>query len=378
MDRRARAAGRLLRTAALVVALAIAAMLGLSPGSPQAGAPGASGPASIAALRDFMIQNVCLDATGAVVEGVSPIDGDRRCVAQRDLRPGENLPYHKHDHPASGAEAQASRGYQRSNSFPVATAAFGTVVEDSFDFGEGDGRRFGVFDAGSGDGGNVILLSSGAASFAMTEDGGGGFQLFVGAKCQGRVDAAALTNSWLIARLDADRSMPLMGQAVARLKDLGEARQANCPARFDAAFTRWRVQPVRYRAADGQGAAVTLTTLISEHYGGARPDSADHVERFYFTRELGATRWERWQNLSRSRDFSAAELTKKAAALAASGRCSKAASPSGGAFVMVDCREWTLIVPAGDAAGDPPGFFIDAARSRHLAAGLLAAPPDRQ
>jgi hypothetical protein len=41
---------------------------------------------------------------------------------------------------------------------------------------------------------------------------------------------------------------------------------------------------------------------------------------------------------------------------------------------MIDCREWTLIVPPEDRAGDPPGFFIDAIRRRHLAGGLFAAP----
>src|SRR4051812_17353118 len=60
--------------------------------------------------RDFMIQNVCLDGARAVLDGVSPIDGDPGCVAQRDLMPGERLPYHKHDHPAA-MEKAAPRGY---------------------------------------------------------------------------------------------------------------------------------------------------------------------------------------------------------------------------------------------------------------------------
>ena len=159
---------------------------------------------------------------------------------------------------------------------------------------------------------------------------------------------------------------------MARLKDLREGRQEGCPARLDAAFTRWYVQPVRYRAAAGQGVPVTLTTLISEHFGGADPELADHVERFYFTRELGSTRWERWQNLTDGHD--ADQPTKKASEFAAAGRCSQAAVPDGGLpFVMVDCREWTLIVPPAIPTGDRPGFFIDLLRSRHPA-GLLVGP----
>src|SRR5438552_8678878 len=154
--------------------------------------------ATPAAIHDFLIQNVCLDARGAVLIGVSPADGNPACVKQRDLRPGERLPYHKHDHPNQGDGTLL--GYQRHDSFPVETAGFGDVVEHSFDFGAGDGRRFGVFDPGS-DGGDIAVLSPGIVSIGATEDGGGGFQLFVG-ECTGPVDALSLTHSWIIAAFD--------------------------------------------------------------------------------------------------------------------------------------------------------------------------------
>ena len=333
--------------------------------------------ASAEIVSDFLIQNVCLDASRTVLEGVSPIDGDRRCAAQRDLIPGEKLPYHKHDHPSPGDRAAVARGYQRRDSFPVETGPFGRVVEHSFDFGAGAGRRFGVFDAGRGDGGDITVMSANAASFAATEDGGGGFQLFVGASCNGRVSPAGLAASWLIALFDPSRATPLQGEAVARLDDLRAGRQDNCPPRLNAAFTRWYVRPVLYRAAEGQGTPVALTTLISEHYGGERREGADHVERFYFTRELGSTRWERWQNQQGSRGFSAEKLAKAATDFASSGRCSKPDAPEGDAFVMIDCREWTLIVAPDDPAGDRPGFFLDAVRSRHLADEFFPAPGPR-
>lgn len=324
-------------------------------------------------VRAFMIQNVCIDGSGAVLEGVSPIDGDRRCVTQRDLSPGERLPYHKHDHPAATSEHGPLRGYQRHDSFPVETAHFGVVVEHSFDFGEGNGRQFGVFDAERGDGGDITLLTSPAVSFAATEDGDAGFQLFVGRECRDRVGAAALTASWIIALPNPTR--PLEGETVARLNDLKAGEQSSCPSRLNAAFTRWYTASIHYRTAEAQGSPVTLTTLISEHYGGERPESADHVERFYFTRELGSTRWERWQNRSHSREFSADQVAKAASDLALSHRCNPADTPTGGApLVMVDCREWTLIVPADKPDGDQAGFFIAAIRSRHLGDDLFSAP----
>lgn len=324
------------------------------------------------ALRDFMIQNVCLDAAGAVLVGVSPVDGNSACVAQRDLRPGELLPYHKDDHPSPAERAAAPSGYQRHDSFPVLTAGFGAVVEHSFDFGAGEGRRFGVFDRGS-DGGDIAILSPGAVSIGATQDGGAGFGLWVG-ECHGAVTEAALARSWIVAEFDREQAGPMAGETIARLNGVRAGDDA-CPAGFNAAYTRWLVAPFRYRAAPGQGEPVALTTLISEHYGGANPATADAVERFYFTRELGGTRWEAWQSARGNRWFSAAQIAEKAAGFAATGRCSTPDRPAGGApLLLVDCREWTHIVPPADPAGDRPGFFIDAIRARPDAPRFFARP----
>ncbi|MBV9862832.1 MAG: hypothetical protein JO267_11880 [Alphaproteobacteria bacterium] len=331
--------------------------------------------ASADALRDFLTQNVCLDAAGAVLAGISPVDGDMRCVGQRDLLPGEALPYHKHDHPSPGDRDSSPRGYQRSDSFPVETAGLGIVIEHSFDFGSGDGRRFGVFDDGRGDGGDIAIVSSDAADIGATEDGGAGFQLFVGMPCVGDIAAAALRHSWIIAIFDPAHPSPLQGSTVARLLDLKRGRQQACPARFDTAYTSWRLQPVRYRAAPGQGTAFTLPTLISEHYAGSDPAEAMAVERFYLTRELGGTRWESWVGSAGFGSFTKAKVADAAAAFAASGRCSPADPPAGGSpLVMIDCREWTRIEAPDDAAGDRPGFLIDAIRTRPDAPSFFAAP----
>ncbi len=329
--------------------------------------------ATPATIRDFMIQNVCLDAAGAVVLGRSPVDDGAACAAQRDLASGERLPYHKHDHsPPNSRDAPA--GYQRHDSFPVETVALGTVVEHSlFDFGVGEGRRFGVFDRGS-DGGDIAILSPGSVTIGATEDGGGGFGLWVG-ECRGPLTASALTRSWIVAAFDPDRRAPLQGETIARLNGLPPGHQDTCPTRFNPAFTTWRVVPFRYRAAPGEGNPITLTTLISDHYGGASPATADHVERFYFTRELGGSRWERWQNAAGDAQLSAAKIAETAAWFAGTGRCSTPEMPGGGAsFLLVDCREWTRIVPPVDPAGDRPGFFIDAIRARPDAPAFFAPP----
>ena len=329
--------------------------------------------ATPATLRDFMIQDVCLDASGVPLPGRSPLDDGALCVSHRDLRPGERLPYHKHDHPSPDQQAAVAQGYQRHDSYPVETAGLGAVVEHSFDFGVGEGRRFGVFDTGS-DGGDIAIVSESAVSIAATEDGGSGFGLWVG-QCQGPVTAAALAHSWLVAEFAPGGHGALQGETVAQLNGLPRGHGEVCPARFNAAFTSWRVVPFRYRAAPGQGTPVTLPTLISEHYGGADPAAADHVERFYFTRELGGIRWERWQNAAGNAQLSAAKIAESAAWFAATGRCSSPEIPGGGpTYLLVDCREWTRIVPPADPAGDPPGFFIAAIRTRRDVPAFFAPP----
>ena len=216
-------------------------------------------------------------------------------------------------------------------------------------------------------------ISSGAVSFGATEDGGSGFTLWVG-ECRGEVGPGALRLSWLILEFDPSRPQKLRGEAVARLNavrlDAVRGNRAACPTRLNPALTIWRVAPFAYRAGPGQGSPVTLTSLISDHYGGADRDTADHVERFYFTRELGGTRWERWQNRRGNRQFSAALIARRAAWFAATGRCGAAEPPPGkdgdrdAPMVLIDCREWTRIVPPNDPAGDPPGFWLEAIRAR--------------
>ena len=171
---------------------------------------------------------------------------------------------------------------------------------------------------------------------------------------------------------------PLEGETVARLKDLRAGAQQTCPTRFNAAYTSWRVAPFRYRAAAGQGEPITLPTLISEHYGGADRATADHVERFHFTRELGGTRWERWQNTKGNRQFSADKIATAAAWFATTGRCSPSRPPDGAPMVLIDCREWTRIVPPTEPAGDRAGFFLDALHTRPDIPSYFARPAERK
>ena len=313
-------------------------------------------PPGWAAAWDFLVESVCDDGRGHALIGVSPLDGPARCTRPRKLGIGEVLPYRRRDWANLSERAARPDGYQQSDSVPVRTA-LGLAVVQATDFGDPP-RRFGRFE--DGDGGQVVFFTPQAASVGLTEDGGAGLQFFLGPAC-------TPLDAWVL----VDRSFATQpsGQAVARIT----RRQAACPDRMGYAFTRWTVQPVTFRAKTaGKVGAVTLTTLVTDHFGGHSVDAAANLERMYFTRELGYTRWERWQNLSRQ-DRPADR--REAAAMAANDRCEPQTGPpsTDTNWVMVDCREWTQMVPPLSPGGDKPDFWLDRLRG-YPETGALFAP----
>ncbi len=320
----------------LAVALAVAAPFLAAPTAAQS-------PPGWQAAYDFLVPEVCEGPDGAAVAGASPLDPPDLCPRRRKLALGERLPYRQRDWPGAGEPEARRDGYQQTSSFPIRTA-LGVAVAQTWDFGDG-GRQFGRFD--SGDGGQVAFFSERSAAFGLTEDGGAGLQFFIGPGC-------TLLDSWVI--VDRGFEASPSGETDARLT----RRRDACPARLGHAYTSWRVQPVAFRTrARGRTGEAVLDTLVSEHYGGRSVASADHLERFHFTRELGATRWERWQNPAvrdRPEDRAGARL------IAGSGRCAPGLEAPGEGWVMVDCREWTQVVAPADPAGDLPGFWVDRLR----------------
>ncbi len=297
---------------------------------------------------DFLVQSVCADGQGRAMAGASPVG----CARPRKLRLGEPLPYHKRDWPNVSDRARYPSGYQQSDAQPIMTA-LGPAVLHTYDFGDG-GRVFGQLDAG--DGGQVVFFTPNSAAIGVTEDGGAGLQLFIGPAC-------TPVDSWVV----VDRSFlaqPL-GETVARLI----RRLDRCPDRLNQAYTRWRVLPFEFRTSErGQAGRLVAPTLVSEHFDGGAVDGARAMERMYFTTALGYTRWEAWRNLV-VRDRG--EDRREAAALIASGRCGPTLPGLSPGWVMVDCREWTQIVPAAAPEGDAPFVWLDRLRAAPATAALF-------
>jgi len=319
-------------------------------------------PAVWAAVYDFVVQDVCVDAAGQAVVGLSPLAAD--CRRRRDLLPGEVLPYHKADWPGDEDRQQAPAGYERSDSFPVRSRQLGPLVVQTFDFGTGGGRRFGSFD--HGDGGQVVGFSADSASIILTEDGGRGLQLMAGPSCtEGQVSGPLLLDSWAIV-VRGPGGME-SGNAVARLRIVTDS---SCPTAFDYAHTEWHTTSLRYRMSLSGDLTQPLRTLVSSHFGGKAVASAGHLERFYFTRELGWTRWERWQNTNYSKDPD--KPVKASQHLNATRRCRPLEPAPATEWLMTDCREWTNIVGPDARAGDRPGFWIDRLRGYELTRDLFS------
>ena len=161
------------------------------------------------------------------------------CIRRRPQRSDDLAVYRKHDWPNKLDDAATVLGYQASDSV-LECRGGRTLIVQTFDFGTG-GRTFGRFDGDRGDGGQVLLFIGDWASYAMTEDGGGGIQWFLGDSCRSATDWDASFLGWLVFRNDVDSSA--WRDLVARLNIA--AAPTRCPDRFNTAFTRFRLATIQ-------------------------------------------------------------------------------------------------------------------------------------
>ena len=292
-------------------------------------------------MLSYGVQTICVDDAGNATKAV-PIDDS--CTHSRFQQSHDIAIYRKHDWPNSLNDPQLALGYQASDSV-IQRRGGRTLVIQTFDFGT-DGRQFGRFDVGRGDGGQVMVLAGAWASLPMTEDGAGGVQWFIGEGCKTSRATDARFSSWLVFRDDI-RALD-WGSAVARLNVTPTAE--TCPRRFGDAYTRYRLDQVEFpfRILDVVPVVTNvrrrLDVVVSEHYGGSEIRSADHLERFFLAKGLGLVRWERWANGNLPQS---SETREGARMLDQTARCPALdgyGAPDRG-WLLVDCRTWTTLVP---------------------------------
>lgn len=291
-----------------------------------------------------MVQAACLDSAGLVRAGAVP--GDPDCGRRRPLSVGDALPYRKHDWAAVQLRASQPRGWVASDS--LRGTLFGRpAILQGWDFGDMPQREFGRFDAGLGDGGQVVLIGpDGSAAAVMTEDGGEGVQWIPSPACVR--SGGQPTAGWLFAAQPVTTAWRERVVQATRV-----ARPEICPSQFSTTLTRWRLAridlPMR-ETSDGSVRTVPVETLVSEHFGRATVPTAEHLERFFFARDLGLVRWERWEDRATSRF---PRMEEFAAMIATQQRCPPLAfsDPPEPSWIMIDCRTYTNLVRAtGDAA----------------------------
>lgn len=313
-----------------LAALAFALALALKGGEAEAS------PASHDAL-DFLIQNVCVDLQDR------PVPGDpATCPRHRDLKPMERTPFLRTDN-------EAGKVYQAITSHPVRSPHPGLRVpriaapkefggdDPTTAFRDLDPCLPGICEPPYRDGYDSLEADHDFVSIVGTSDPGINGQVFWNSACSGGVeDPSNHEDSWLsfpVRILEAPK-----GNKLAWLKI---NQGTGCPWFFNPAWTEWELLPSPFVFTTGKA----LEAIRSDHFGGRSPARADHIERFYFTRAYGFTRWERWE--------------RGPGPVKAHG-CNGATTlrRDGVTYRRTDCRDTTHVIPQAvpylpDVAGPP-------------------------
>jgi hypothetical protein len=286
--------------------------------------------------RDYLIQNVCVDANNRAIPGDPKI-----CLQHRNVLIGEKVPYLISDYDRVNGQR-----YQAMFSYPVPGRDGSLMVMHSKIFGFTNGvAPFRFKYDGVNDGFDLTSTKDDVMSFTRTFDGGCGDQLFENGKGQREggwyLFSKTLTggdirgHSTVIRRISRGFKCPPLSQSLNSVLAEWEAPQTTT---FEAG--------VRLRAI--KLSHVADMKLNNPH---------NSMERFYFTREYGFTRWEAWETET--------ECQRQAAL---GGRMPNICSPenptqflygrceSGGtlparenrngiAWVRIDCRDWTNYLP---------------------------------
>jgi hypothetical protein len=273
---------------------------------------------------DFLIQDVCVDANDRAIPG-----DPASCPRHRDLKPLERTPFLRTDN-------EAGKLYQGITSHPVISPMPGARIPRIAapkEFGGDDPttafRDFdlclpGVCKPRFRDGDDIFEAEGAFAAIVGTSDPGINGQIFIREGCSGgAANPANQEDSWLVfpTNISANRS----GSKVARLNIV---RDDSCTWFYNSAYTEWRLLPQKVTFTTGK----TLAAVMSDHFGGRSPATADHIERFYFTREYGFTRWERW---------SVGNVTVKAHGCNGETQIVR----DGQSYRRTDCRDFSHVVP---------------------------------
>lgn len=217
----------------------------------------------------WISKSVCVNGAGALL----PVDPYPACPANsiiRKIQVGDPLPYANID----------QGGFQRSDSYPTYDKNRATIFMHTFDY-----SPFGEFNLYDGsDGYDVYKVMNGFVSVVNTRDGGGYGQTFYGAGCsQGDGWRLFPTTNFL----SVNERETVSSISGVYWEQTGQSFPGGCPTGYGLTTTLYQWIPGKSFGGINGHPTKTMDALMVTHIGG-------NIERFYFTREYGLTRWEAW------------------------------------------------------------------------------------
>ncbi|RKH21644.1 hypothetical protein D7X74_00875 [Corallococcus sp. CA047B] len=284
-------------------------------------------------VRDFLIQDVCVDGAD------QPIAGDPyTCPSHRDLRQGEAVPYLRTDKSLVNGAV-----YQSVFSFPVRSpnaADPNPRVVVAKEFGGNDvGTAFRDFDRCTNgnctpvfrDGYDVAEMNGTYVSFVGTSDPGINHQTFWRSGCpSGTQDPSWNEDGWILFPSNLTRGV--QGNVTHGISITTNDR---CLPSFNSAHAAWDYPAQDLVYTSGK----SMPTITSHHFAGTGSNNATSFEVFFFTKQYGFTRWEAWKRSDQCGSSGCAPLVNP--------NCNGATSTvfSGQTFYRLDCRDSTYVIP---------------------------------
>ena len=287
--------------------------------------------ASNPAYLDYAIQDVCTDSFGNIVHG-----DPAYCSPKRNVRIGERVPYIVTDVDTRNGNAR----YQALFSYPAVGMDGLIKVMVSKNMQGGFSSAFSYSFSDARDGYDLLDVDGGFVSAIRTTDPGCFDQLISYNTSQRRHGwvfyASDLGSSSSNHDIRIDRISPSIPSACARVSQdtSGSTRDIWNPP-----------TPMTFESGK------TLSTVVTYHFAHYNLSLTNNaLERFFFTREYGFTRWEAWIPQRRCYDESKWYCNDPSAYLG--GRCAGSGITEWGGqnWVRVDCRDSTAYIDLVNAA----------------------------
>jgi hypothetical protein len=287
---------------------------------------GLAGKALAMDAEDWVIQKVCVDASGNVV----PAD-PYFCPKGDTLRPlavGERMPYYRHDQPSQPGNPN---GFQRHDSYPILDLQGDQLIMNSRIPMRGASENLDQLPHY-----DVNLIDNNWLTGSETRDGTGFSQAFFGAD---RVPY----NGWVYfpTNIFANPETPASGSAYVPISGVAW-EQSGMPAPGDSpqyyitnCLTTWTFK--RNFAFGGVGGCPVkyMDAIVSTHgfESTAKFLQQGHIEVFYFTQLYGETRWETWTPVQQH-----VPTIEPGACLGPTRMTYR-----GVEFNLTDCRDWSAV-----------------------------------